>query len=181
MLFRDQFDERADALYKSQYNLAAPVKNGQGIVLRPRLKLPFSKDEFCLWLWREVGLQAKMCPYGCGRAIDILNCSIDHKIPRGQDGSFALTNLMACCVECNTLKGNMSADSFLVLMKASREMWPKDWELLSKRIMIGNTAQQERWRAIRAGRELKKFKGELPAPRQASTPLAFKGGFDPEF
>lgn len=181
MLFRDQFDERAEALYKSQYSLTAPVKNDKGILVRPRIRLPFTRDQFSLWLFREIGLQAKMCPYGCGRAIDVLNCTIDHKIPRGQEGSFELANLIACCVECNTLKGNMTADSFRVLMKASREMYPKDWELLSKRIMIGNTAQQERWRAIRAGRELKKIKGEIHAPAPKSTPLAFKGGFDPEF
>lgn len=181
MLFRDQFDARAKSLYDSQYALARPVKNEQGVIVRPRVILPFTRDEFALWLWRGLGLQARLCPYECNRPIDVLNCVIDHVIPRGQEGSWELDNLIPCCEDCNTLKGNMSGESFRIFMRAGREMWPRDWELLRKRIMIGNVAQQERFRAIRAGRELKKLKGELPAPKEKSAPLGFKGGFDPDF
>jgi len=173
MLDEFQFDDRAKALYDSQRAMA--YKDGA--------KLPFNREQFTLWLWRQMGggsgpsadaLKARLCPYGCNRPIDVLNISIDHMVPRGQQGSYALENLLPCCVDCQTLKGNMTAHSYKILLAAGREMYPKDWELLRKRIIIGGTAQQDKWRRIRAERQLK-GKGKPVKPQ----PLDFN--YDPKF
>jgi hypothetical protein len=177
MIDDDIFRERAMELYASQRKMAAAVKE-DGVIIRPKIPLPFTRDEFELWLWRKVGATAIRCPYECGVVIDALNCTIDHMIPRGQDGSFALENLTPCCVGCNTLKGNMTAVGFRLLMGAGREMPPKDWELLRKRIIIGGQAQQLKWRNIKLQREKGKAE-KTPTVHRAAGTLRFDN--DPDF
>jgi hypothetical protein len=169
------FDDRAKALYNSQRDMAK--KDG--------FRLPFTKDELVLWLWRAMGggsgpsadaLKAKMCPYGCNRPIDILNLTLDHMIPRGQHGSYALENLLPCCVDCNTLKGNMTAAGFRLLMAAGREMMPADWRCVAESIKAGHHAKHLRWRLLKA--EKKKPGKALPAYRE---PAKLDFDNDPNF
>lgn len=138
------FDDRARDLYRYQQTYAK----------RDNQKLPFKRDEFTLWLWRQLGggrgpdaaaLKAFLCPYGCNRPIDILNLTIDHMIPRGQNGSYELANLLPCCDHCNRLKGNMTANSFRVLMDAGKLMLAQDWTYLQTRLLDAGKAQQLKW------------------------------------
>lgn len=152
------FDDRAADLYRYQQTYAK----------RDGVKLPFNREQFTLWLWRKLGggrgptadaLKAQMCPYGCNRPIDILNLTIDHMTPRGQAGSYDLDNLLPCCDHCNRLKGNMTANSFRVLMDAGRMMLAQDWNNLQIRLLDAGKAQQLKWRnrkllAEKAGKPL---------------------------
>jgi hypothetical protein len=152
-----QFDDRAAALYKNQRDMAK----------RDDVKIPFTREQFTLWLWRQLGggtgpsadaLKAFRCPYGCGRVLDILELTIDHMVPRGQSGSYDLANLIACCDHCNRLKGNMTATSFRILMAAGLEMAPLDWSNLQTRLLDAAKAQQLKWRNLKLEREKKSGK-----------------------
>lgn len=50
------------------------------------------------------------CHY-CGRQKRLL--TVDHVVPLSRGGTWHITNLVGACSECNSLKGNMSADEFL--------------------------------------------------------------------
>jgi 5-methylcytosine-specific restriction endonuclease McrA len=43
--------------------------------------------------------------------------TMDHKIPKVRGGSNARSNLLLACAPCNRLKGDMSYDQFLELLK----------------------------------------------------------------
>lgn len=45
------------------------------------------------------------CAY-CGKTFFNRECTIDHIIPRSKGGSNHFANLVACCQECNYLKGD---------------------------------------------------------------------------
>lgn len=158
------FDDRVVDLYRYQQTYAR----------RDNVRLPFNREQFGLWLWRAMGggkgssadaLKARMCPYGCNRPIDILNLTIDHMIPRGQSGSYELDNLLPCCDHCNRLKGNMTANSFRVLMDAGKLMNAQDWTNLQTRLLDAAKAQQLKWRNLKLQREQKNAGKPLPAYR----------------
>jgi len=45
-----------------------------------------------------------LCQY-CGRKFSTQELSLDHINPRSQGGESSWTNLVCCCVKCNTRKG----------------------------------------------------------------------------
>jgi hypothetical protein len=148
-------------------------------------RLPFTRDQLTLWLWRAMGggagpsadaLKARMCPYGCNRPIDILNLTLDHMIPRGQHGSYELDNLLPCCKDCNILKGNMTGEGFRLLMALRLEMTPRDWQVLEDSIRNGHHAKHERWRRLKAEKSVQKSTKPVPAYRAPA-----KLDFDPDF
>ena len=57
-----------------------------------------------------------LCRY-CGEP----GTTLDHVVPRSRGGKNTLDNLRYCCRRCNTLKGNMSLESFLPLIAAVLE------------------------------------------------------------
>lgn len=164
MIDEFQFDDRATKLYNNQRDMAK--RDGQ--------KIPFNREQFTLWLWRQLGgghgmtadaLKAFRCPYDCGRIIDILNLTVDHMTPRGQHGSYELANLLPCCEHCNRLKGNMTANSFRVLMDAGKTMLAQDWSNLQTRLLDAGKAQQLKWRNLKLENEKKSGK-PLPVYRE---------------
>jgi 5-methylcytosine-specific restriction endonuclease McrA len=46
-----------------------------------------------------------LCFY-CGDKLDDRDATIDHKIPKIMGGTDEETNLVCCCGQCNSLKGN---------------------------------------------------------------------------
>jgi hypothetical protein len=172
-----QFDDRAKKLYDSQRVIAK----------RDNQRLPFTRDEFTLWLWRAMGggsgpsadaLKAQMCAYGCNRPVDILSISIDHRVPRAQGGSYALENLLPCCKDCNILKGNMTEAGFRMLMEIGRQMGARDWQCIQESIRNGAHAKHDRWRRLKAEKALEKTGKPAPAYRGPGT-LDFDN--DPSF
>lgn len=52
------------------------------------------------------------CAY-CGVELTTSNLEIDHKIPKSRNGSLELSNLCACCTDCNVLKLQKTDKEFL--------------------------------------------------------------------
>ena len=57
---------------------------------------------------RECGL----CFYCLSQLTTVVRC-LDHVVPHVRGGSNSYRNLVSCCVECNTQKGETAADDFL--------------------------------------------------------------------
>ncbi len=65
---------------------------------------------------------ANQCSY-CGAIITHREATIDHMIPTCRGGIDAATNLVLCCSNCNSSKGDDTAEQFLRrLLKAAREL-----------------------------------------------------------
>lgn len=62
---------------------------------------------------KDVLKKSENCFY-CGKHLNDENFTIDHVIPLKQGGSDELTNLVACCNECNTLKGNLTVPQLII-------------------------------------------------------------------
>lgn len=52
--------------------------------------------------------------YYCGKHLNDDNFTIDHIIPIKQGGTDGESNLVACCKDCNTLKGNLTIPQLVV-------------------------------------------------------------------
>ena len=50
----------------------------------------------------------------CGKHLTETNRTIDHIIPIKQGGKENNENLVACCKECNTLKGNLTIPQLVI-------------------------------------------------------------------
>jgi 5-methylcytosine-specific restriction endonuclease McrA len=121
MLTVEVFKKRADSIYAGQHakhkkRLAKLSPKGVSIDLPPSEVLPFSRQEFRAWLWKQVGLGASLCPY-CRTPIDILSLEIDHSIPVRRGGSPGLDNQKPTCKRCNTIKGELTHDEFAALVQ----------------------------------------------------------------
>lgn len=128
---------------KARYDIlrrAKPVlwKSGkrQGKVKRPGItELSFSSKDLWNRALLQVGTGATRCPYcvEIGRPANIItlaNYVWDHKVPIANSGTHTLDNLFAVCEECNRLKGDLSYDFFIAVMRAV-EQWddPRDRSL----------------------------------------------------
>lgn len=70
------------------------------------------------WFWYDLRLgvleRDGSCAY-CQSSLTKYTVTLDHVIPKSAGGSDDLDNLVACCKSCNTLKGAMPLDEFLVV------------------------------------------------------------------
>lgn len=60
---------------------------------------------------REMHQRDPHCAY-CRRLVRFDNSTIDHVTPRCRGGSDAPSNLVLCCMPCNTLKGDQTLDEW---------------------------------------------------------------------
>lgn len=93
-------------------------------------KLPFTRDELFVHVYRLIGPGVVQCPYCVeigrpARLIDLTNCVLDHKEPLARVGlvCWRLENIVPVCGDCNNCKGSMSYDLFIALMQ-EMEKWP---------------------------------------------------------
>ncbi len=86
-----------------------------GKVRRPARELPFDLSGFRAWTMKHVGMGMVRCHY-CPRPIDVLSFEPDHFHPLELGGGLDLDNLVACCEDCNRLKGAMPPHDFIELM-----------------------------------------------------------------
>lgn len=118
MISKEDFEKRAKTLYAHQQSMVREKrwKTGKraGTVRRPKQELPFTALDLARFLWRWCGLNARPCPY-CGRPVDILSLTLDHKMPRSRGGALGIENLEPCCTDCNSLKGAMDVEEFAEL------------------------------------------------------------------
>jgi 5-methylcytosine-specific restriction endonuclease McrA len=123
MIDQSQFNKRTGVIYQSMKNRFRERlwKSGRraGMVRTPGRDLPFSVDEFRQWARMRIGLTVVLCPY-CSAPIDALSFSTDHDVPIKRGGSLELSNLVACCTDCNTLKGELCSTEFRVFLDVMR-------------------------------------------------------------
>ena len=66
--------------------------------------------------------QASECQY-CRQRITRLSFTLDHDVPLSRGGSPELANLVLCCAECNTRKGQLTGQQFRQVLSCT-ENWP---------------------------------------------------------
>ena len=121
MIDTDQFQKRTDTLYKTCRDrwkkvLEKGLPKGVSLDLKPDQILPFTRLEFQKFIWKELGLQARPCPY-CRTPIDVLSMQLDHKTPLSRKGGPDLSNLQCLCKECNGSKGNFTHEEYTLLVE----------------------------------------------------------------
>lgn len=62
----------------------------------------------------------KRCVY-CGRGLFLKEMTLDHIIPRAGGGSDHISNLACSCAACNTAKGSMTLQEFVLNIKPMEE------------------------------------------------------------
>ena len=120
MLDTTQFEKRANQLFEScrdrwKKRLQKGLPKGVALNLKPDEILPFTRREFQSWLWKQMGLQAILCPY-CRTPIDILSMQLDHKTPLRRGGGPELGNLHCICKPCNGSKGEFTHEEYSALV-----------------------------------------------------------------
>lgn len=88
----------------------------------------------------------KICPY-CGRRMEQNEMTLDHIYPRDLGGPTITNNLLPCCKECNSKKGNLTKEQFLNMLLAEQK---------------GN--EEKYLRAIRKQQEELRKRGEYELP-----------------
>lgn len=83
------------------------------------------------------------CQY-CGRVLPTNQLSIDHVMPRSQNGQTTWENVVACCVKCNTKKGGRTPQqAHMRLMRLPKK--PKNNPLFADKL---TNPKYETWRAF---------------------------------
>ena len=68
----------------------------------------------------------------CGRKLKYSSRGLDHVVPRSRGGDDSYRNVVACCAECNSMKGQGSAAKFVKLLQSFGVLSRKE---LRKRLM----------------------------------------------
>ena len=106
--------DRAGRIYSAMKRRVGPRYRGESMT-DPGRELPFSREQFEQWMldmiFKGKPDQAIPCCY-CNKWINAGNVWIDHFIPIARNGSLDLDNLLACCQQCNVLKGKLSPPAF---------------------------------------------------------------------
>src|SRR5579884_1562719 len=148
MITQQQFMQRTGVLYDSMGKRfrARHWKSGKraGRVRVPGQQVPFTKEQFRAWAIETIGYQAKPCPY-CSAPIDVLNMSIDHRVPVSRGGSLELSNLDAICADCNRLKGALTGKEFRAFLDGMRTFTPDAQRDVFKRLKAGGMGLRNRF------------------------------------
>jgi hypothetical protein len=148
MITQQQFMQRTGVLYDSMGKRfrARHWKSGKraGRVRVPGQQVPFTKEQFRAWAIETIGYQAKPCPY-CSAPIDVLNMSIDHRVPVSRGGSLALSNLDAICADCNRLKGELTGKEFRAFLDGMHTFHPDAQRDVFKRMRAGAMGLRNRF------------------------------------
>lgn len=78
----------------------------------------------------------KKCKY-CSSKLTIANVSLDHIIPKSQGGTHSWDNLQFICSVCNSTKGTLSHEFFVIIMSL-KEKYPHDVEEVCRRLKMSN-------------------------------------------
>ena len=145
MLDTGQFQKRSSQLFEScrarwRKVLQKGLPKGVDLDIEPENILPFTRREFTAWLWKQMGLQAILCPY-CRAPIDILSMQLDHKTPLRRGGGPELDNLQVLCKGCNGSKGEFTHEEYsalVVFMESEGAAFRQRLEGVMRNGSIGN-------------------------------------------
>jgi 5-methylcytosine-specific restriction endonuclease McrA len=147
MIDQSVFNRRTGIVYQSMKNRfrARYWKSGKraGTVRTPGRDLPFTVDEFRTWARHTVGLQVVFCPY-CSAPMDAISFSTDHDIPVTRGGGLELSNLVACCADCNGLKGCLTSTEYHVFLEVLKNFPAQARTDICKRLRSGSMGMRLR-------------------------------------
>jgi hypothetical protein len=128
MFTEKQFHDRASSIYDGQRDrekkrLIKALPTNVPFPFSGDEILPYSRKEFCSWLFARVGLGVIICPY-CKAPIHLLTLTIDHSIPLSVGGSLGLDNQEPTCERCNLLKGELCPEEFRELLRLLDQATP---------------------------------------------------------
>lgn len=92
------------------------------------LKLPLEEA-------RQIIANGVLCPY-CVSQVPVNEISLDHIVPLSRGGTNALDNLQWVDLSCNLMKGALSHDEFLTLMRFLKEN-PNILKIVRSRLLAG--------------------------------------------
>ena len=102
-LYRDQFDDSTDWVRTVRMSIAVP----RIIRLLDYDRVP--KQSVKLNRRNIYARDSSQCQY-CGGFFKTSELSLDHIVPRSQGGENSWTNLVCCCVHCNSKKGGRTPE-----------------------------------------------------------------------
>jgi len=89
-----------------------------------------STDFMSTWALRKTlhDRERGVCFYCLRRTSPTVRC-LDHVVPRVRSGRNSYRNLVSCCLECNTLKADMSAPDYLRILYRKGRLTPKEHDI----------------------------------------------------
>jgi 5-methylcytosine-specific restriction endonuclease McrA len=119
-----EFMSRSSSIYGGMAKRFAEKRNKLNRITRVGRPLPFTVEEFRVWLRLRLGGEdGKIrCPY-CSQWLLITTIAVDHLQPIARGGTLALDNLGLPCQPCNARKGKLTPDEYKTLYDALQK-WP---------------------------------------------------------
>src|SRR5215472_18654182 len=111
-----------------QIRALRPAKNGaSGATEEPPASAFEATDFLKTWALRKAihDRERGACFYCLRRTPCNVQC-LDHVVPRARFGRNSYRNLVSCCIECNTLKGDMPAPDFLRTLYRQGRLTPAE-------------------------------------------------------
>lgn len=102
--------------YRLRYRLDASWRDRERARLhakkrRHRSEIAASTVDLCPEDVRRIRDDAASCFY-CGRSLNESNRTVDHMTPMSRGGLHARSNVVACCLPCNSAKQDMTAEEY---------------------------------------------------------------------
>lgn len=149
MFTSDHVRKRCRVVYDSQvarHRKKLQKSAGRGIKLEipPDEVLPYNFNQFFDWVWYKYGTKGHRCPW-CGRPIDFLSMTFDHRIPLDKEGSLGLDNLEGICKPCQDLKGSQMPEEYTELLRFLDTLSTSHRNYLEQRIRAGAAANRMRF------------------------------------
>jgi len=72
--------------------------------------------------YEKLVMEFKRCPY-CGKPIDISTLHLDHMEPLSLGGLHGVSNVIACCAECNLKKASQPIEDWIGSLPAARQSY----------------------------------------------------------
>jgi 5-methylcytosine-specific restriction endonuclease McrA len=133
--------------YRAMVKRFGEKKNKKGAVIRQARLVPFTLDEFMVWFRYRLGgdLQCHTdCVY-CARTLTITTLRVDHDIPVDRGGSLGLSNLLECCDDCNRIKGSLTGEEYVALLRGLKTFPEAARKDITRRLKMGSGFQRLRY------------------------------------
>jgi len=128
LLERSKTGHLVEMRLPEQIRALRPAKNGDSRAAdEPPASALEATDFLKTWALRKTihDRERGACFYCLRRTPCNVQC-LDHVVPRARFGRNSYRNLVSCCIECNTLKGDMPAPDFLRILYRKGRLTPAE-------------------------------------------------------
>lgn len=138
------FMRRTADVYRHMCDRVAEKKNKRGQIIRRGREIPYSLEQFRTFVRGHFppdpyNAWETNCRY-CSGIVSLGRVVWDHEVPLARGGALGLSNLVACCSDCNSVKGKLVAAEFRALMEGLRT-FPE----AARNDILGRLRGQMRW------------------------------------